>query len=359
MYSGCEQDCGAVTVIGNSQLAERFRQRFGRWLQRRIPPARSVTLDQRRIFIFPSRVGFFFFACLLVMLLAGINYQNNSAYGLTFLLATLFVVAILHSYANLSGLTVRALHAGEGFPGQQLGFELELLCTNRRGHHGLQLDWRHTGGAAKRPRPLLSVAPRGRVQCTLYAPATGRGWFRPGRLRIDTVYPLGLLRCWTWIDLDQRALVYPAPLQSAATASGGAGGDSGSSAQAGEDEFAGLRPYRPGDRAPQIHWKSLARGQPLHSKTYADPALDPRWLDWDDYPGLGVERRLSSLCHECLRLYRSGQPFGLRLPGQSIALGAGEAQRDRVLRALALYGLDGPDRPDAATALAAKRGATP
>ena len=46
-----------------------MRRHFGRWLARRIPPARSVTLDQRRIFIFPSLPGLFFALLLLLILL--------------------------------------------------------------------------------------------------------------------------------------------------------------------------------------------------------------------------------------------------------------------------------------------------
>ena len=38
---------------------ERARERWKRWINRRIPPAKTVTLDQRRIFIFPTRTGFF------------------------------------------------------------------------------------------------------------------------------------------------------------------------------------------------------------------------------------------------------------------------------------------------------------
>ena len=40
------------------------------------------------------------------MLITAINYQNNMSFALTFLLATLFVVGVLHTYANLSGLTI-------------------------------------------------------------------------------------------------------------------------------------------------------------------------------------------------------------------------------------------------------------
>ena len=122
-------------------LSGGLQGRWRRWLNRRIPRASTVTLDQRRIFIFPSATGFFFFLCLLVMLIAAINYQNNMSYALTFLLANLFVVAVLHSYANLSGLTLTALGADDAFPHQRTAFRLRLRCSNRRGHHALRIGW--------------------------------------------------------------------------------------------------------------------------------------------------------------------------------------------------------------------------
>nr|MBP8236720.1 DUF58 domain-containing protein [Pseudomonas sp.] len=75
-----------------------LQPRWQRWLARRIPAASSVTLNQRRIFIVPSATGGAFALVLLLMLLAAINYQNSLAYGLTFLLMSLFIIAILHTY---------------------------------------------------------------------------------------------------------------------------------------------------------------------------------------------------------------------------------------------------------------------
>jgi hypothetical protein len=111
-------------------IGNRLRSRFQQWVNRRIPAAREVTLDQRRIFIFPSRAGFFFGCSLTVMLVASINFENNLSYALTFLLATLFIVATLHTYANLSGLTIRALRAQPAFPGQQSEFHVMLERSN-------------------------------------------------------------------------------------------------------------------------------------------------------------------------------------------------------------------------------------
>jgi hypothetical protein len=112
MLLGPEHDSVENDALGTERhskgIRAQIKARFRGWIDQRIPPAREVTLDQRRIFIFPSRVGFFFGGCLLVMLLAAINFENNLSYALTFWLATLFIVAILHTYANLSGLTIRA-----------------------------------------------------------------------------------------------------------------------------------------------------------------------------------------------------------------------------------------------------------
>ena len=122
-------------------LRERLQTRFRQWVKRRIPPAREVTLDQRRIFIFPSRTGLFFGCSLVVMLIAAINFENNLSYALTFLLATLFIVATLHTYANLSGLTIRAVRAQSAFPGQQSEFVVMIERSKKRDHYALYLKW--------------------------------------------------------------------------------------------------------------------------------------------------------------------------------------------------------------------------
>lgn len=46
----------------------------------------------------------------------------------------------------------------------------------------------------------------------LFHPTERRGWLRPGRLRVESRFPLGLLVAWSWVDLRQQALVYPRPL---------------------------------------------------------------------------------------------------------------------------------------------------
>jgi uncharacterized protein (DUF58 family) len=321
----------AKARVGTGALLQ-IRKRFREWVNRRIPPARVVTLDQRRIFIFPSRAGFFFGLSLLLMLTMAVNYQNNMTYALTFLLATLFVVATLHTYANLSGLTIRALRAQPVFPGQQSEFDIQLERTRRRAHFALHLKWPDSTEA------LVNLVDEDSIRVNLHNAVGTRGWFSPGRLLLESTYPLGLLRCWTWVDLDLYALVYPQPLPSSDLPGLPSDRPDGVSVPVtGSDDFYGFRDYRQGDSPRHLHWKALAKGQPLQSKQYAAYADRSVWLDWDLFAGLPVEQRLSHLCYWALEFEKHGDEYGLRIPGIVIEPAAGEKHLYAVLQALALH----------------------
>jgi len=109
-------------------LLPRFRDR---WLLRRIPPASSVRLNQRRIFIMPTAVGLAFLVALLLMLLTAINYQNSLAYGLTFQLGSLYLVTILHTWRNLAGLVLQAGGSTAAFVGEQALLRVRLESPGR------------------------------------------------------------------------------------------------------------------------------------------------------------------------------------------------------------------------------------
>jgi uncharacterized protein (DUF58 family) len=313
--------------------------RFGRWLDKRIPPAREVRLDQRRIFILPTRQGLVFAVALLLMLLAAINYQNSLAYGLTFLLLSVGLVTILHTWRNLAGLVLSAGEARPVFAGEQVGFRLRLQSMGRA-HSGISLGWP--------PRPLqqVDVDADGSVELELFLPAEQRGWLQAPRLRVESRFPLGLLVAWSWVDLDLAALVYPHPLPGELPPAAGAGEDDaepGATAQrSGVDDFEGLRPWQSGDSRRRLHWKAWSRGQGLLVKEFAEQHGHDLWLDFDSLGG-DRESRLSLLCHWVVQLARHQAPFGLRLPGVSLVPASGAAQRELCLRELALFGL--PARP--------------
>lgn len=312
-----------------SGLAARMRA----WVLRRHRPVHSLTLTQSRIYMLPTRAGIWFLVTALIILLLGINYENNLVYGASFLLLALFVLSILHTYSNLAGLSITALSARPCPVGEQTEFELLLRAGSRRDYEAIMLSW------VDHPPVNCDLIGDSERRVRLYAEAPARGWWRPGALLIETLYPLGLLRAWTWLETDLRALAWPRPLPSESLPDGsGHDGRGELLLGRGSEDFLGLEDYQRGMSPRQIAWKQLAAGQGLYAKQYGDHADRQLWLDWQLWPELDVESRLSRLCYWTLKLARERVEYGLRLPGVEIAPGKGERHRLHVLHALALYG---------------------
>ncbi|MBT4161670.1 MAG: DUF58 domain-containing protein [Gammaproteobacteria bacterium] len=327
----------ADTVSSEEILPElRRSERFNRWLDRRMPPANSISLDLRKIFILPTRQGIYFVLLVCAMVIAGINYQNSLVFALAFLLASLFMVGMLHTYRNLSGLTLVAGPARPAFAGDDAEFTIVLKRLGDRTYESLQVGW----NPAFLALADLREGQEERVRC--YVKAKKRGRLNPGRFLIQTTYPLGLFRAWSWVDLDMTTLVYPKSVL---------GGDLPSSESTGDEEgelvlrdgaedFYGLREYQPGDSIRHIAWKAFARNESLMTKQYAAYADRRVWLEWDHFSGMDRESRLSRLCYWVLRLNSSNDEYGLRLPGVEIEPARGEPHREAVLKALALFEVD-------------------
>ena len=91
-------------------------------------PAR---LTRRRVFILPTRAGVVFGAFLAAMLLAAINYTNNLAFLLTFILGSVAVVSAIHAYANLAGLVIEHGRLLPAYCGEEARLHLMIRAGGR------------------------------------------------------------------------------------------------------------------------------------------------------------------------------------------------------------------------------------
>ena len=320
-----------------------LQSRFRAWLQRRLPAARRIRLNQKRLFILPTKAGLGFLALTALLWLLATNYQNSPIFAISCLLSSLLVTAILHSYANLAGLELSFVSAEPVFAGQQMLFRIAVSRSDKRHRQSIELRF------ASHSTELQSVSllDASQQMVVLSAATAHRGWFEPGRVTVQSRYPLGLLRVWTHLDLNCRGLVYPQPLVAAPANPSPAYGVSGQKqATVGSDDFSGFKDYHNGEPLQHVAWKHYARERGLLSKQYAD-AIDKRlWLSWLDYPGMDREARLSRLCGRLLEVASQQTEYGLRLPGVEVPLGRGDSHQQRILRELALFELatDGEQR---------------
>ena len=319
-------------------LRRALNERFIAWALRAKPPEPlPVVLSQRRVYVLPTRAGLLYAASLLVMLIGAINYNLSLGYALVFLLAGLGIAAILHAFRNLAGLSLTVGAAAPVFAGGTARFPLALRNPDRRARLLLRLS------LPGQPEVTVDVPPDDSASVHLPHSAARRGWLAMPRATIETVWPLGLVRAWSYAAPELACLVYPHPagaVPPAPTFSGIEGGTP--PADSGDEDFAGLRRHQPSDPLHHVAWKSVARQgaeAPLQTKQFAGSAAQALWFDWDALPhGMDVESRLSVLARWVLDAEAAGLAWGLRLPGIELAQAHGPDHSHACLKALALHG---------------------
>src|SRR5574341_1965457 len=184
--------------------------RFANWLYGFAPPERgTVVLVHRRVYIVPARLGWYFAGTLVVLLVGSINYSLSLGFALTFLLAGLGLAGMVHTARNLARIAVTAGRAEPVFAGESAQFRLYL--DGRAAFDRPSILCRHGGSGS---HLVLDIPAGGVAGAVLAAPAARRGWLPLGRVMLETRYPLGLFRAWSYIEPDARCLVYPRPERS-------------------------------------------------------------------------------------------------------------------------------------------------
>lgn len=318
-------------AAGLAALNQRCGQALRAWAKRRqgIDPP-DVELQTRRIYILPTRAGLIFALIAFVMMLGAMNYNNNLGFALTFLLAAVSIVSIHHCHHNLALLRLSALGAEPVFAGDNWQFRFSLQNERPETRWQIRLNW---DGDTR--EVCVDLDGSKQVVQQLRLPAPVRGLQAVPRLRVATCYPLGLFESWSWLNFDVKGLAYPRPAERADGSPVGDPARTGLDAS-GEDDYFGMRPWRPGDSPRRMAWKALARtGQKLVHE-YRGGAGAPVWIDWDSETDSDDEGRIARLARRVLDATAKGIDFGLRLPGLVVPPDQGLEQRHRCLRALAL-----------------------
>jgi uncharacterized protein (DUF58 family) len=314
--------------LNTLSLKERFR--LSRFFSGEKAVVEPIKLTHRRIFILPTYRGLNFAILTALLLLMAFVYKNNLVYLLTFLLASIFFITILHSYQALAGLVLQKGHSKAVFAGEAAGFTIYINNPVDVERFNLQIKLEQAES--------FSIKPQSKVCITLYSLTQKRGWHTAGTVTLSSAYPFGLFRAWSPIRFDLKVLVYPKlslqerpfPEMPSITVQKGF-------SQKGADDFYGLKSYQPGDSIKQIHWKAFAKGQGLFSKQYSSDSSEEIWLDYDNTPGHNIEERLSRLCRWVIDAERAGIPYGFSLPGLKLSPDNSTIHTRKCLEALALF----------------------
>jgi len=297
-----------------------------------------LVLKRRQIFIIPTQSGGWFGLVLLVMLFGSMNYNNSMGYMLTFLLASMTIVSILHTHRTLLGLRIEVGKVAPVFAFETAQFQLWLDNRGQIARH--VLVWQHKSSHNHNSSTTIDIPANQRININLPVLATRRGRISLGRVKVSTRFPLGLFYAWAYVHFDIVTMVYPQPLgyKTLPLSQQSENVGEGSPHDGGGEDFIGYRDYQLGDSPRHIDWKAVAREQELMIKQFGGMSAAQVWLTWDDVRTLNnTEAALSQLCLWILVAESQRAQYGLKIPNCTFEPDTGELHRERCLQALALF----------------------
>ncbi len=287
-----------------------------------------VIFDWRRIYVLPSKPGLFFAFIWFVMLMAGLNFNNNMGLMLVFLLFGMAQAILLKTFFNMRNIQLKSIKAEPVFLGESTEVKLELVADDSR--------WQIACHSGKVSDSTNIKSGRGYVSC----PVEGnhRGWQHIPRIKLLTRYPMGLFTVWVYCAPDFYILVYPKP-ETPVPAYPQHGGLEGQLTLPEKgDEISNIREYHVGDPVRDIAWKKTAQNNKTWVKQFEQMQGQQMLFDFDQMTTLTVEHKLSRLCAWVLQAERQNMDYQLKLCDFCSDMGHGTEQLAQCLKALALYG---------------------
>lgn len=291
--------------------------------------ALPIIVHRRRIYVLPSAFGLFFSALLLVMTAGALNYNNNPALMLVFLVGSSVHTALLRGWLGVSGLRLAEVSVAPVHAGETAELRLRFDAEGRRPRQGLCIEHGHQA-------QVFEVLPERHASVSLPFATSRRGLHPVGRMKLSTRWPLGLFVIWSWLNPAGEVLVYPR-LEAQSPPLPGEGSSAGLRRQRSpSEEVHGLREHRQGDPLRLMAWKRSAQLGRLIVREFESPAGIEVRLDYNQLLHLPAEQRIERLARWLVEAERRGLRTELRLPGQQIGPARGDAHLHAGLRALAL-----------------------
>ena len=319
-------------MSGINQIRLILFQKFLRHINtRRGPLQPPFELGYRQIFIIPSWFGIGFGILILLMTLAALNYNNNLALILSYLLLAIYLLVSSLGYRNLRGIKLFPAISEGVFAGETATFKIRIESPAMQ-RFALEC-WQDECC------DQVSINLDKDATLVIRKTTTKRGQLSLGPWKLQSFWPFGFYRVWSWIMPADKCLVYPSPADNPPPLPHAGKLHSLSSKQqrGDDDELNGLREYVGGDPLNRIAWRSSARADHLITRETESQQGDQVVLDWESLDGQSIESRLSILTAWALQAEQLNFEWSLKLPQIELSHGKGPEHLHQALAQLALF----------------------
>ena len=283
------------------------------WANKRFRFDTVKTLSQRDILVFMCSQGYLSLVLILITFVAGINYANNLILGFCFLISAVLCISFYITFKQLHGLHLQISTLEVG----QVGQNVEVILYVQQASNQHRFLWIESENTQQK---LWLNQSKDKV--ILSFNVDERGKFYLPKIKIISVYPLGLVRAWTYLYPENYIWIAPKSrlhqneskqLQCAF--------------EQDVDEFRELRDFQIGDSLQAVSWKQAARGQGLYIKVF-EQHEDQHSIQiiYEHMPANSHEDKLSlmmGLVEQCEQLQCA---YSMLLPKASLEKGMGQQQ---------------------------------
>lgn len=293
-----------------------------KWLVKRFSIHKHKMLKQNDILIFLYQQGYLYLVLILITFIAGVNYANNLILGFCFFISAVLCISFYLTFKQLHGLKLEMIYPEVGRAGQPLEVKIQFEQAM------IALRYLYVQTEQQIHKVLLKQREQTIV---LHFFPQQRGAFPLPQIRVFSLYPLGLVRAWTYLYPAEQIWIAPQPQSMTNLRQHASDPD-----QHALDEFHELRDFKMGDPYQAVSWKQVARGQGVLVKVFeAQREKHHQVIDYQQMPGTDHEQKLSFMMGLIELCEQQRQPYQIRLPQQLLAEGMGHKHYQQALLALA------------------------
>ncbi len=159
-----------------------------------------------RTYIVPTRFGFYFALCCLVLFVTAFTYSNNFLYFFVFWMGSIAVTGLLYTNKIVFEFEIKSSNVDSHFA-DDVGFADFSVANN-----SMWLSSEATLSDAENlvePCKVGSVRRKSQIKVRASLRKLTRGHYRIPIIRVESQFPFGLCRAWKKVPLDLDFSVWP------------------------------------------------------------------------------------------------------------------------------------------------------
>lgn len=302
---------------------------------------KRIALSKKKehpIYILPTLNGLKVLSLNFLLLVIGLIYANNYVLLFNFLLFCLVLSSMFYTHHNLKNIHLKTAIGVSGHR-QELAFlNIIFISYNKQNNFELKLKMPKSNFIEEVNFPIESLNFQKDTSLQIPLKVSKRGQTLIPGVFLETDFPLGFFRCFTFFPIQLELVLFPARISHYSNA---LKQNQLSNNQQSDDDLIQYRKYQLGDSFNRLNWKRFAKnGQmnvlvqiPLEQlKQLTHVSIEP-----DDTPDI-IESKLEQAAFELFNSYQNGHDFGLMVNDTLVfELGNGKGHLEQCFKFLGLY----------------------